>query len=170
MKTGAKQTGEDWRDSYGTPPYILKAVAQLCDYWADPCPPSPHFDGLGREWDEYWDFVFVNPPFSQYAKWVDHGMKQDCDQVWLSHTNNDTQWFQKLASKASALCLLNKRVKFIDPRTGVETTSTFINKGQCIHYIGNDLEGFNRAFSPLGNVLLYQKSPLKKPPPLGASE
>ncbi len=157
LKEGAKATGEAWRDNYRTPAYIIDRVnAVFPDGWLDPCPenPLPGMDGLGM-----YSFQnrYVNPPFSQYQKWVDHWLYQPGEQIWICHTNNSSGWFKQLMAEASALCLLFKRVIFIDPRTGEPCKNSSYGKSQSVIYVGDRPEVFIGEFSKLGYSFLTNK-------------
>lgn len=155
--TGATATGENWRDNYRTPPEILDRVRLIWPDYFDPFPiailiplPEP-WDGFSSEWDSC---AFINPPFSKYKQAVQHGLTQPTEQIWLSHTNHDTSWWKALFEASSAVCLLHKRVKFIDPRNGIQTRSTAIGKCQSVFYRGDDVEAFARAFEDIGFIVV----------------
>lgn len=161
---GAEATGEEWRDNYQTPSYILDKVAKFfcVPNWYDPCPADPQFDGLTQEWRNN---AYINPPFSQYASFVDKGIqelnKACSEQIWLlENVKTETQYAQKILSLANAICFLNKRIQFIDPRTGEplkvlnKKTGKFVNGsnrvGHLLIYIGKYPLKFRTAFSELG--------------------
>jgi hypothetical protein len=152
---GAKATGQSLRDHWQTPPYILeaavwflKSLPNITEVF-DPCPPNPQLDGLAIEWPPG---TFINPPFSQYAKWVDHGIKQKPEQIWICHHNHDTRWFRKLMDYSDAISLLTKRVNFIHPENGHQPGSA-IGKCQSIVYRGRYVDHFEGHFCDLGRVL-----------------
>lgn len=164
MKQGAKATGEKWRDNYQTPNYILSRVAAFLDRYFDPCPANPSFDGLDMDWPKY-QGIYINPPFSEYEKWVDHGLRQEnIEQIWIMNHDSSTLRMKKLLSQASAICLLSQRVQWIDPRTGepVQVTckktgkqskGTDPAKSQTLIYLGENPEAFYGSFSLIGRVL-----------------
>lgn len=126
-KQGAKATGEDFRDLYQTPRYILDKVDEFYgkDFWDDPCPIAHTQDNLAPEIFEclanhFIGNFYINPPFSQYAKWVDaYAGYMPTQQIWLlENVKTETKYGQKLLGLASAVCFLNKRVNFIHPETG----------------------------------------------------
>lgn len=158
MKEGAAATGENWRDNYITPPRILEAVNTLWPRgWFDPCPSKRScwydgdsvYDGLVNSWPIE---SYVNPPFSQYLKWLAHGLPQMVDQLWICHHDSSTERFKRLWNASDAFVLLEDRVKFIDPRTGEPTTNSSYGKSQTIFYIGSDIYQFNHVFKNLGYV------------------
>lgn len=154
MKTGAKQTGENWRDFYQTPQYILDAVNAFFPYgYFDPCPPNPAFDGLSIKWP---DAVYLNPPFSTYKDWAEKGRREaNGEQLWIFNQRHSTEWQRSLLHRASTFCLLHERVRFVDPRTGKQTDSTYPAASQTIAYVSygekRRLE-FYRAFKGLGLI------------------
>lgn len=149
-KEGAKATGELSRDYWMTPPYIIDRVKQaLGPYYFDPCPKDPDFDGLITPWR---GFAFINPPFSEYKKWVNHGMRQPNPQIWICNTKNSTSWWQMLFLHSSALCLLTDRVAFINPET-MQPSGTAYGQSQCLFYLGSGHHKFMEAFSDIGTCL-----------------
>ena len=103
IKTGAAATGENWRDNWQTPPEILDRVNEFWPSgWLDPCPPDPTFDGLKKKWAQQ---AFINPPFSQYLKWLLHGLTQKPEQIWIGHHSHDTQAGRLLLNASRAAIL-----------------------------------------------------------------
>lgn len=161
---GAKATGENWRDNWQTPVNVLELVTLFYgDYWFDPCPVDPDINGLEECWSQYGNSQFINPPFSQYAKWIDFGLRQGCDknricnnnqgceQIWLCNSNTDTKYYHKLLNASSALVLTNYRMSFRHPETGEEINGN--RQGQTLFYIGSRPREFGEVFGELGTVL-----------------
>lgn len=153
----------DKKDRWRTPQYILDAVNAFYGtrFWFDPCPPNPEFDGLSVSWKE---LNYINPPFSDYLTWVEYGLTQWGEQIWICHHDSSTKRFQKLAARASAILLLDERVKFIDPDTGEQSKGTDAAKSQTLIYIGDKPYSFCDSFQHLGlplmkPVTLKAKSP-----------
>jgi hypothetical protein len=152
IQRGAKTTGENWRDNYQTPPYILDKVNILFgdNNWFDPFPVNPSFNVFMDLYptDDI-RHMYINPPFSLYSKAVDTLLPRKAEQIWiLSNIKTETTYAQKLLAKASAICYLNKRVAFIDPRTGIPAKDNYC--GQMLLYIGNDPDFFCSVFRTLG--------------------
>lgn len=148
MLMGAKAKGDPQADKWRTPPYLLEAVNEFYEgKWFDPCPANPDFDGLAMKWPPD---TYINPPFSQYKKWSEHGWHQAMDQIWMSHHNHDTGWWQSVP--VDAMCLLFDRVKFINPETGKPGT-TAIGKCQTLRYRGNNVARFAAVFRGLGQIV-----------------
>ena len=152
---GAKATKEPERDNYRTPPNILAAVDEFYNgAWFDPCPPNPEFDGLAMRWGAN---TYINPPFSKYKQWAEHGKHQPFDQIWMSNHCHDTEWWQALP--VDAMCLLFDRVIFIDPKTGKPVVGkdgkpqTQIGQRQTLRYRGNNISRFAKVFQGLGQIV-----------------
>ena len=86
-------------DDYRTDAWIKNG---LFDGWFDPCPfqglDDPEVpDGLAIPWVED---SFVNPPYSNPAPWVEHGIEQSSAYgitvVFLLNHDSSTKWWAKL--------------------------------------------------------------------------
>jgi hypothetical protein len=159
VKRGARATGESWRDHYRTPTDFLNRARMLwgIDEPFDPFPVN-YSELYGDMWSGFqnvWgSFAWVNPPFSRYKEAVAHGLQQPTEQLWICAVDNSTKWFQALWDASSGICLLNSRVRFIDPRTGEQTKGTDIGKGNAIFYRGNNPGAFSHHFQDLGRIIL----------------
>ena len=169
-KQGAKATGENWRDNYQSPREILDRVDELFGSgWIDPFPVNPTFDCFLRNFDD--SNLYINPPFSQYARAVDYltgkgtigpGINQ---QIWLlENVKTETRYAQKLLKLSSAVCYLDKRINFLDPRTG-EPYKVWNEKkqkwengsnrvGHLLIYLGESPGAFEDIFKDLGVVIV----------------
>jgi phage N-6-adenine-methyltransferase len=114
-------------------------------------------NGLEQEWSGN---VFLNPPFKmpEVALFVN----KLCDSVeaktvrqaiLLTNNNTDTDWWQRAASLASAICLTDGRIKFYNA-VGEESSPT---NGQSFCYFGGRPARFRDAFSSTGIVLCRLK-------------
>lgn len=152
-----KQVEKAERNDWMTPFYI-KALASAffneahgmdtLSYF-DPCPPNydelDHNDGLTTSWPPC---AFINPPFNQYKKWVQHGVRQPKPQIWLGNTNHDTEWFALLYKNTTALILLDHRVDFINPDTLLPNGDP--KRCNFLAYRGDKPTSFLNHFSGLG--------------------
>lgn len=103
--------------------------------------------------------VWLNPPYAQPL------IQQFADKVCgcvdsitieqitcLVNNATETNWFQSMAVRASAVCLPNRRVKFLDPDGNPSGAPL---QGQAILYFGGSAEKFNTVFSKFGVVLKH---------------
>lgn len=114
-------------------------------------------NGLERDW---YGNVFLNPPFKmpEVALFVN----KLCDSfearavtqaILLTNNNTDTDWWQRTASLASAICFTDGRIKFYNA-VGVESLPT---NGQSFCYFGDAHKRFRNTFSDIGIVLCRMK-------------
>jgi phage N-6-adenine-methyltransferase len=112
-------------------------------------------NGLNKTW---FGKVFLNPPYAQPL------IKQFSDKLCESIDNNhitevivlvnnatETNWFQNMARRVSAICFTDKRIKFLDPCGNPGAPL----QGQAILYWGHDIEQFRLTFHPFGFVMRH---------------
>ena len=108
-------------------------------------------DGLRHPW---MGSVWLNPPFKAdvirpfaeklMLEWAQGRTTQAC---WLSPTNAmDTLWFHKLMARASGLCVLQGRVKFIGS-DGVRSGTAWAS---MVLYLGEHPGRFDEAYAHMG--------------------
>lgn len=143
-------------DYWQTPQYILDKVNEFWpEGWFDPCPANHEIDRLHRIWPEK---CYINPPFSQYLKWAQHGRLQPLGQIWMMDHDHSTKRMQLLMPGA-VLCLLHDRVIFIDPKTGKPAVNKKTGKKQTppkpqtLLYRGNEPARFKQVFQSIGHVV-----------------
>lgn len=115
-------------------------------------------NAMGREWaDPATRNVWMNPPYSKGAsskavdKFLDEYDVGSFDQaIVLMNASTDTNWFHRLGTVASAICLTKGRISFIG--TGGKATSGN-TKGQVFFYFGKQVDKFDAVFSQHGMVL-----------------
>lgn len=152
QRMGANLTGEEWRDYWRTPDHILEIVNKAARYYGLPVFDVAQvpilrtltgFDAFTYDWPAGY-LQYINPPFSEYKDWASRGAQQlkrgePMVQIWICHTNNSTGWFKELVK--SSYCqwvgLLDRRVKFIDPRTGEPSDNSAIGKSQSLICLSN---------------------------------
>jgi len=146
-------------DYWQTPEYILEKVRLvLDDDYFDPCPINPQFDGLQVEWKIR---CFINPPYSRGSleKW---SVKADIEyrKLW-QFTDPEFIWLinygctanrQLISRKATAICIPDKRVAFINPETGVQQRGN--DRDQMIYYWGTNPRTFREAFEVIGEIFI----------------
>lgn len=154
IKQGAKATGETERDNWQTPEYILDTVGRFYgQVWFDPCPANPSFNVFGVSCDNPSHLMYVNPPFSRYLDFVKHLMPWGGEQIWMMHHDHSVKRQKLLMEAGSAMCLIQHRVRFIDPATGEPSRQTAFGKSQTLIYIGERSDEFIRQFSNLGRCV-----------------
>ena len=146
---------EEWY----TPSRIIdRVILTLGAVDLDPCcnpgepnvPASKHYreedDGLSHPWGGR---VFMNPPYgSALPRWVkqlvaEYEAGRVSEAVALIPARPDTRWFRAL--REFPRCFIWGRLKF----SGGEKVATFPSMAV---YLGNNLEGFVKAFSDIGDI------------------
>jgi len=98
-------------DNWGTPEHIKEKYK---DYF-DPCPYNFKENGLEIEWKQK---NFVNPPFSQLAKWsikINEEAKLGKEIILLMPARTDTKYFHNyLLPLNPEIEFIKGRVKYID--------------------------------------------------------
>ena len=146
-------------DFWQTPQYIWAVINEFNNHQTvDMAPISTLEDGytldsLAIPWPATAK-CYINPPFSQYLAWAKHGVKQGGEQIWMCNHDHSTERLTILLRRATAVCLLTKRVAFIDPATGQAAKGN--NTCQSLVYIPsqrNRTSEFNDTFRRLGICL-----------------
>ncbi|QLH85035.1 adenine methyltransferase [Halosimplex pelagicum] len=118
----------DESDEWATPPSLLRPLDDAVrGFDLDPCSgaearsiaPETYTeedDGLARRW---FGTVWCNPPYSDAADWIEKARNESRrDEVEvvlvLLPARTSTQWFQKFAATATALCFIEGRLRFGD--------------------------------------------------------
>jgi site-specific DNA-methyltransferase (adenine-specific) len=99
---------QDWR----TPKDFYEGLDKEFNFDCDPCPSSPHIDGLVIDWGER---NFVNPPYNQVAKWLEKGFEEYkkgklC--VFLIPSRTDTRWWHDYCMEADEIRFIKGRLRF----------------------------------------------------------
>jgi ParB family chromosome partitioning protein len=107
-------------------------------------------DGLQQKWQGN---VWMNPPYaqplmSQFAGAISEKFENGEIEQAIILVNNatETQWFQRMASVASAVCFPKTRVRFLDPQGKPGAPL----QGQAIIYFGADPSRFVDEFTQYG--------------------
>lgn len=108
-----------YSDDWWTP---LEVVQSLGPFDLDPCGNKSHptaeviyeDSGLEKEWSGR---VWMNPPYSKVATWVDKFIKHRHG-VALLFARTDTKWCQNLLEQADHVFLVRGRVSFL--KSGVK--------------------------------------------------
>lgn len=100
-------------DKWNTPESILSELHREFGFDFDPCPQNPVFDGLSIEWGQR---SFVNPPFSEWQKWVKKGYEEHKKGklvVFLIASRTDTKAFHDyIIPYAKEIRFIRGRLKF----------------------------------------------------------
>ncbi len=141
-------------DFWYTPPYVLDAVKSFFGFagYGDPCPINPEFNGLQNQWLPE---LFINPPYSNPLRrqFIDKAMQEYNGGrfLWLlNFGNNQDSW--ELQKCASAICIPEKRIKFIPghPDLGDGKSPRY----DSIFILWGDPSGFEKAFKDIGKVYI----------------
>jgi ParB family chromosome partitioning protein len=111
-------------------------------------------DGLAQS--SWGDRVWMNPPYAQpligqfvdalIARYESGQVKEACV---LVNNATETDWGQALLSHSAAQCFPRGRVRFLD-QDGKPSGAPL--QGQMVVYFGDDVMGFEEAFSDFGPV------------------
>lgn len=144
-----------------TPPEVLEAVQRvLGKIELDPCsntgepnvPAARHFtiedNGLEQDWRA--STLFLNPPFSEKAPWVEklieeHQAGHVGEAIVLLTASTSAEWWRKLTDASPVVCFTSKRVAFINPEN--ESSARFET---ALFYLGNRTAEFRREFQEIG--------------------
>lgn len=114
-------------DDVCTPMSLFARLDAEFNFDFDPCPQHPKFDGLKVEWGER---CFVNPPYSQVAKWIRKGYEESVKGklcVFLVASRTDTRWFHDYVLKfAKEIRFVKGRVKFVGYDSGAPFPSCVV--------------------------------------------
>lgn len=113
-------------DNWRTPEAFYRALDAEFGFDFDPCPPKPDFDGLTIEWGAC---NFVNPPYSEIAKWVAKGYgeyEKGKTVVFLIPSRTDTRWWHQYCMKAKEIRFVRGRLKFGDSKNSAPFPSAII--------------------------------------------
>lgn len=113
-------------------------------------------DALKARWPGSGWTVYCNPPYSRgnLWKWSEKARKEallGVEVVLLTPADTSTQWCQFLFNGADEVCLLGRRVGFVDPETGKELPGAKF--GSALWYLGPRRRTFRRITGEHGTVL-----------------
>lgn len=110
-------------------------------------------DGLRHRWAGN---VWMNPPYAspligQFAdaittKYIAGEIAQACI---LVNNATETAWFQTMLRSSSGVCFVKSRIKFLDP-SGAPSGAPL--QGQCVLYMGPNVQSFAEEFGDIGEV------------------
>ncbi len=98
-------------DHWGTPDWLMSVF----ENWFDPCPPFSYDDDLEGIWTP--SKVYVNPPYSNPAPWVDKAIRTNATGrtvVMLLKHDSSTQWYRRLVENGARFMMIEGRLSFKD--------------------------------------------------------
>ena len=111
-------------------------------------------DGLKQKWEGN---VWMNPPYAQplVARFAEKLVAElDAGSITqaivLVNNATETQWFQTIHRRATAVCFNKARIKFLDPngKPGAPL------QGQVVLYFGTSIQGFLDEFAQHGECVV----------------
>ena len=104
-------------------------------------------NGLTKEWKGN---IWLNPPYSNVKLFVDKLLDSTFDQaIVLVNNATETEWFARLAERASAMVFHLGRIRFATPESEGEGTTPCM-QGQVFVYFGPTVEKYLEEFSQYG--------------------
>ena len=104
-------------------------------------------DGLTKKWKGN---IWLNPPYNIVRQFVDKLLDSTFDQaIVLVNNATETEWFARLAERASAMVFHLGRIRFATPESEGEGTTPCM-QGQVFVYFGPTTEKFLEEFSQYG--------------------
>lgn len=139
------------KDYWETPPYFFKLLDDIFHFTLDPCAePSTakcekyyteQDDGLSKSWEG--ETVFVNPPFSNSAEWIEkcyyQSLARNTTVVMIIPSRTDTIVWHNYVMSASEIWFCVGRVNFLLDGIKPKNGSTFplaviVFKGDLVKY------------------------------------
>ena len=141
MNIHRSNTLKEDKDEWCTPQWLFDRLNEEFKFYLDACADRynsltmtyycKEHSALENKWNK--GPVFMNPPYSQAAKFLERAAEQSAKYgitvVALVNANTDTKWFAKAVETASEVRLLTGRVSFVRPDG---TLGKGNSKGQCI--------------------------------------
>lgn len=152
------------KHNWMTPPELFEKLHEYIHFELDPCAEKDNLglswyskseNGLERPWCDR--VCFVNPPYgSEQKKWIDKALAETRSvSVFLIPARVDTKlWQEVIFKKASHICFIKGRIKFIDPATGKKTNpSPFPSALVLFNANFFERKNFRRACESLGVII-----------------
>lgn len=115
-------------------------------------------DGLSKPW---FGNIWLNPPYAKeligkFASAIKNRCNDYDQAIILVNNGTETEWFHDISSVASAICLVKKRIRFLDINGNLGKPL----QGQIILYVGSHYSKFIENFSQFGvRVTMYEPLP-----------
>ena len=123
---GIKPIFSSATDNWNTPKSVYQVLDAEFGFDFDPCPEKPTFDGLSIDWG---NCNFVNPPYSELAKWLEKGWEQyqkGKTIVFLIPSRTDTKAWHQYCMKATEIRFIKGRLKFDEHKNSAPFPSAII--------------------------------------------
>jgi hypothetical protein len=135
---GARKRGKE-SDTYYTPLWVVDSLGDIFDryQYLDPCPGTKKFhtkgtisalDGLAYDWGKPFRYSFVNPPFSDMAKWINHAAIKNNPRhasLWFTKLDFRTQWGKDLVCSAKWILPVLGYVRYLKEDGAEHGSATF---------------------------------------------
>ena len=131
--------------STGTPQFLYDRLNQVNQFTLDPCATDlnhkcPKYftiedNGLAQSWAN--EVVFINPPYSDIAKWVEKAFNEakrnDAICIMLIPARTDTKYWHNFIMKANSITFIKGRLKFGSMKTAAPFPSCIVEfyKDSC---------------------------------------
>lgn len=105
-------------DNWKTPEKFYQELHKEFNFDYDPCPLENFFGGDGLR-DSWGKSNFVNPPYSEIAKWVKKGYEESLKGktvIFLIPSRTDTKWWHEYVMKAQEIRFIKGRLRFGDAK------------------------------------------------------
>jgi len=123
-------------DDWATPKVIYDYFTELG--YADPCPFQSNWDIKDTIHNFYFQKLFINPPFSKNAYFVDTvcnliDLQVIEEVVFLIPARTDTRYFHKLLEYGFKVHFIKGRLKFNDTKGCATFPNIFMSHGNVSH-------------------------------------
>ena len=114
-------------DDWGTPDWLMS----MFEDWYDPCPLKgiKSKDGLNESWADYYDKIYINPPYSNPKPWIEKAIREfeigQLEDWWgnnmtivllLKH-DSSTQWYRMLKEAGARFLMVEGRLTYKGPNS-----------------------------------------------------
>ena len=114
------------KDEWNTPISIYNQLNDEFHFDFDPCPENHQWNGLEIDWKQS---NFVNPPYSQLAKWLKKGYEENIKGntvVFLIPSRTDTIAWHEYCMKADEIRFIKGRLKFGNSKNSAPFPSAIV--------------------------------------------
>jgi len=167
---GHKQLMSSRSDEWATPGWLFDILNGYFHFDLDPCASAENHkceiyytkedDGLAQPWNTRTNgstVAFVNPPYThrQALPWIKKAIAENKERgvrsLFLLPARTETKWFWELASNASDVFFIGKRLKFNDGKGGATFPSVLMGIGLSVAKIPREIPGIAmdiKSFNP----------------------